>query len=61
MHPETMVKHYFKLIFCAKKETKHTLFPATEARIIGIDNQCASFILIIFSAPVLLCFTSTGA
>jgi hypothetical protein len=53
MRPETMVKHYFKLIFCAEKGLKYTPFPTTEARIIGIANQCASFILIIYSALIL--------
>lgn len=45
MRPETMVKHYFKLIFCAIKEAKIASIAATEARIIGITTVCASFIL----------------
>jgi hypothetical protein len=45
MRPETMVKHYFKLISCAVKEAKIASIAATEARIIGITTVCASFIL----------------
>jgi len=44
MRPETTVKHYFKLIFRTEKVVKFTSFPVTEARIIGIAIQCASFI-----------------